>query len=313
LYDRGMSAGAGPPGRIPVFLNASAGGDDKSGMAAQVQKLFADRGLVADVRMLEPGQDLVSRVRDGVRGACLAVAGGGDGTINLVASAIDGTAARLGVLPLGTLNHFAKDLGIPLGLEQAIGVIAAGAARPVDVGDVNGRVFLNNSSIGVYPSIVQARDALQQAGHRKWPAFAIAAARVLRRQSRISVRMQADGQPSTWRTPFVMVGNNEYDVTGLRIAGRSRLDAGRLFAYVAPHVRVLDLPKAIALEWFGRLLHRDAAAPAHFRMIDARELWIEMAGPRSVEVAIDGEVITASLPLHYRSRPGALQVFCPAA
>jgi diacylglycerol kinase family enzyme len=110
-----------------------------------------------------------------------------------------------------------------------------------------------------------------------------------------------------------MVGNNEYDVTGLRLAGRSRLDAGLLFTYVAPHVRVLDLPKAIALEWFGRVLHHDAKTPAQFRMISARELWIDAAGPRTVQVSTDGEVITASFPLHYRTRPAALQVLCPAA
>jgi len=226
-----MSAATDRSARIPVLLNARAGGAGQREVGARVQQLFADRGLVADVTWLDPRRALLAEVRDAVRGACLVVAGGGDGTINSVASALDGSATRLGVLPLGTLNHFAKDLGIPIDLEDAVGVIAAGATRRVDVGEVNGRIFLNNSSIGVYPSIVQAREALQQAGHRKWVALAIAAARVLRRQRRISVRMQADGRSSTWRTPFVMVGNNEYDATGLRLAGRSHLDTGRLFAY----------------------------------------------------------------------------------
>jgi diacylglycerol kinase family enzyme len=273
-----MGTSAESSARIPVFLNARAGGDDKSASAAQIQKLFGDRGLSAEVLVIESGKDIAHRVREAMRGACIAVAGGGDGTINAVASALDGRAARLGVLPLGTLNHFARDLGIPIDLEQAVGVIAAGVTRRVDVGAVNDRLFLNNSSIGVYPSIVHAREALQAAGHRKWSAFAMAATRVLGRQGRIVVRMQADGRSSTWHTPFVMVGNNEYDVTGLRLAGRSRLDAGRLFAYVAPHVRVLDLPKAIALEWFGRVLHHDANAAAQFRMIAAREFWIDAEG-----------------------------------
>ena len=308
-----MSAATDRSARIPVLLNARAGGAGQREVGARVQQLFADRGLVADVTWLDPRRALLAEVRDAVRGACLVVAGGGDGTINSVASALDGSATRLGVLPLGTLNHFAKDLGIPIDLEDAVGVIAAGATRRVDVGEVNGRIFLNNSSIGVYPSIVQAREALQQAGHRKWVALAIAAARVLRRQRRISVRMQADGRSSTWRTPFVMVGNNEYDATGLRLAGRSHLDTGRLFAYVAPQSRVRDLPKAIALESFGRLIHRGPRISAQFQMISASELWIDADGPRTVRLAIDGEVIAAALPLHYRSRAGALHVCCPVA
>ena len=308
-----MSESVGRPTRIPVFLNSRAGAHDARDLAAEIAKRFADRGIAADVHVLGPDGDLVVRVREAIRGACLVVAAGGDGTVNTVASAIEGAGVHLGVLPLGTLNHFAKDAGIPLDLASAVGVIAGGATRRVDVGEVNDRLFLNNSSIGVYPSLVQAREALQARGHRKWTAFALAALRVLRQQHRLVVKLQADGRPSSWHTPFVMVGNNEYDVTGLRLAGRSRLDTGRLFTYVAPHVRVRDLPRATARAWFGRLVHHDERTSDQFRMISAAELWIDAAGPRRVHVSIDGEVMTTRFPLHYRSRPGALQVCCPAA
>ena len=85
------------------------------------------------------------------------MAAGGDGTINSVASAVVGSEKSLGVLPFGTMNHFAKDLHIPLDLEGAVNTIVAGHKTKVDVGEVNGRIFLNNSSLGLYPSIVRER------------------------------------------------------------------------------------------------------------------------------------------------------------
>ena len=113
----------------------------------------------------------------------LVVAGGGDGTLSAVAAALVGTDTALGVLPMGTLNHFAKDLGIPLKLEKAVQTLFTGKIARVDVGEVNGRIFLNNSSIGFYPRIVQARKREQRRGRSKWVAFAQAAATVFRKSA----------------------------------------------------------------------------------------------------------------------------------
>ena len=99
------------------------------------------------------------------------MAGGGDGTVNTVASAVIDTDKTFGVLPLGTLNHFAKDLHIPLDLEAAARTIIAGHTTQVDVGEVNDEIFLNNSSLGLYPRLVQKRKKKQRLGSRKWAAF----------------------------------------------------------------------------------------------------------------------------------------------
>ena len=107
----------------------------------------------------------------------MVVAAGGDGTVNAVASALAGSDMPLGIFPLGTFNHFARDIGIPLGPEAAAKVIATGHPKRVDVGEVNDRIFVNNSSLGVYPDIVRERESLRQQGHRKWTAFTIASAR----------------------------------------------------------------------------------------------------------------------------------------
>ena len=118
------------------------------------------------------------------------VAGGGDGTINQVASRLLDSEVSLGVLPMGTLNHFAKDMGIPLELDQAIAVIATSRARLIDVGEVNGRLFLNNSSIGLYPDVVHEREHQQQRlGRGKWLAFGSACVSALRRFPFLRVRL----------------------------------------------------------------------------------------------------------------------------
>jgi len=293
---------------VAVFLNARAGAMEKDKIEASLRDAFTKCGLEARLVVLQPGSDLIEVVRREAAGASIAVAAGGDGTVNAVAAAVLGTPARLGVIPLGTLNHFAKDLAIPLELEPAVQTIACGRVAAIDVGEVNGRVFVNNSSLGLYASLVQARAAYQARGHSKWSAFFLAAKLVVKTQHRLAVRVEAEGEATVWRTPFLMIGNNAYDVSGLRIAGRSRLDAGQLVAYLAPRIHVRDVPATLIKEWIGRLFRKDGTSSDAFETIAAPEFWIETRHRRPVDVAVDGEVVTLSQPLHYRSRPRALNV-----
>ena len=153
------------------------------------------------------------------------VAGGGDGTVNAVAGALVGADTALGVLPMGTLNHFAKDVGIPLGLEAAVRNIFTGQINKVDVGEVNGRVFVNNSGIGLYPRIVRQREEQQRRGYAKWAAFLLAVASVLRRYSPVRVKLSVDETETlARRTPFLFVGNNKYELRGLEIGARASLE-----------------------------------------------------------------------------------------
>jgi diacylglycerol kinase family enzyme len=224
----------------------------------------------------------------------------------VAAGLVDGPAA-LAVLPLGTLNHFARDLRIPPDLAEAVAVVAAGHTARIDVGVVNDRVFVNNSSIGIYPSIVDAREALRSQGHRKWPAMAIATFRVLRRYRGVKVTIEIDGRRHTWRTPFVFVGNNEYTIDGRRLGSRERLDAGALFVYLAPRLRALDLPLLLAKALAGR-----ARQSGEFEIVRAREVWIDKPRTgRAQHVALDGEIRIMKTPLHYQTRAGALRVVVP--
>jgi diacylglycerol kinase family enzyme len=225
-----------------------------------------------------------------------------------VASVLAGTATPLGVLPLGTLNHFAKDAGIPLDLPKAVGTIAEGHTRRVDVGRVNDCTFINNSSIGVYPSFVESRDRHRKQGRSKRAAPVLAMADVLRREGEVAIRLHADRARVVARTPFVFVGNNEYRVEGFRLGGRIRLDGGRLHAYFAPPVRTRHLPKLFAQALFGYARREHA-----LQSLAGAEVWVDTIFSRSVDVACDGEIVTLDTPLHYRSWPAALSVLVPPA
>ncbi len=294
---------------VAVFLNrrargaASAAGED---LCAR----FAARGLAAEVVTPTEGDDFRQVICGRVKSARMAVAAGGDGTVNAVASAIAGTSTALGVIPLGTLNHFAKDLDIPMDVEKAIDVIAAGRTVSVDVGAVNDLVFVNNSSIGVYPTLVDTRTDLQARGHWKWPSFLVAALHVLSTQQRVLATVDAQGHVEQWLTPFVLVGNNAYGVHGWQLAGRTRIDAGRLFAYAAPRARVRDLPVVLFREWFRRAFHR-ATQAGELRSISGPELTVDLRGPREVDVAVDGESVRLTQPLRFQCRPKALRVIVP--
>src|SRR5512141_2991339 len=156
------------------ILNSAAGGTRQD--RHKLADLFAQVPAEVHIMEADDSSDVSTLVRKAVaENSKLVLAAGGDGTINAVATALIGTDAVLGVLPLGTFNHFAKDLNIPLVLEAAVANIFHGEVASVDVGEVNGRIFLNNSSLGIYPGVVQEREAHQRKGHSKWVAFAKAA------------------------------------------------------------------------------------------------------------------------------------------
>jgi diacylglycerol kinase family enzyme len=235
----------------------------------------------------------------------LVLAGGGDGTINAIAAALIGTDSVLGVLPLGTFNHFAKDLNIPLGLEAAVANIFHGEVTRVDVGEVNGRIFLNNSSLGFYPGMVRVREANQLQGHSKWVAFAKAAIFIFKRYSPLTIRTKLDETTTLpASTPFVFVGNNGYQITGLHIGERISLDGGTLWVCQAPHAGRGKLLRLALYALIGR------SNPRELVILETSEFWVRPKA-KTLHVANDGEVHRMDTPLHYRSLPRALNVIVP--
>src|SRR5947199_3052283 len=144
-----------------VIIHCASGGRAGADAERAVTEAFASCGSRVRVRLAREGSELTELARSAVsNGARAVVAGGGDGTVSAVASALVGTDKALGVLPLGTLNHFAKDLCIPLEVVGAARNVCEGREVSVDVGEVNGRVFINNSGLGLYPHIVRRREKL---------------------------------------------------------------------------------------------------------------------------------------------------------
>ena len=238
-------------------------------------------------------------------GHTVVVAGGGDGTINAVAAALIDTDAALGVLPLGTLNHFAKDLRIPLDAAGAAAVIAGGASERIDVGEVNGRIFVNNSSIGIYPSVVAERERLQEQGQPKWIALGVAFSRIWWRYRHLHASIAVGASTFRATTPFVFVGNNEYQLQGLHLGARESLTAGRMQVCLAPRTSRIDLIRIVG-----------AAIAGHLDGNDTLEAFVTtecsiQASHRSLLVSTDGEVTRMRSPLRYRIRPRALRVLVP--
>jgi diacylglycerol kinase family enzyme len=292
---------------VTVFLNPAAGGQQPDDITAQLAAHFDAAGLTVRIVTLDAAGGVDDAVRAALAGgADTVVAAGGDGTVSSIASALVGTGVLFGVLPLGTLNHFAKDLGIPIDLAAAVRTIAQRRGMAVDVGEVNGRPFLNNSSIGIYPDIVLERETLRERGYRKWPALAVATASVLSRYPGLLVRVTAGDATQVFRTPFLFVGNNEYELEGIRVGSRRTLSRGQLFACVAPRLRARDLPILAALALAGRAKENPALSS-----FCSLALQVDTPGRRRIRVALDGEVLQLTTPLRYRVRAAALRVIVP--
>ena len=291
---------------VELIINNSSGLEDKNEVRRRLAEIFAAGGIEAKISVGQAGAQVAELARVAARGSSqVIVAGGGDGTINAVTSAIAGTDKILGVLPLGTLNHFARDLKIPFDLEGAGRTIIAGHTTNVDVGEVNGRIFLNNSSLGLYPIIVHEREKRQRLGSGKWPAFAWAAITALRRYPLFRVSLSADGKDFDLKTPFVFVGNNEYPMERFNIGRRERLDKAQLSVYVTNRLSRLGLVRLALRALLGRLRE-----DKDFLALSTKEVRINTRHKR-LRVAFDGEVEVMQTPLQYRVRPGALRVIVP--
>jgi len=292
---------------LKVIINAGSGLSDKEDVRRQLIAIFEAAGITADISLAATGAEIVELAREAAGGDwSTIVAGGGDGTINAVASAVIGTEKILGVLPLGTLNHFAKDLKIPLDLEGAARILISDHTRAVDVGEANGHIFLNNSSLGLYPMIVREREKQQRLGSGKWPAFVWAAIAAFRRYPFLHVRLIAGGKHFDLRTPSVFVGNNRYVMEGFSIGRRERLDEGQLSVYVTNRAGRWGLLRLAVRALLGHLREEK-----DFLALVTDKLEIKTRHQR-LRVAFDGEVDALEAPLDYSVRPRALRVTVPS-
>lgn len=284
---------------IPAFVNSEAGTADPACDALARERAFQVERI--------PPADLAARVRRAIEsGARRVLIAGGDGSIATAARELRGTTCELAILPAGTLNHFAQDLGLPTDLDEAVRVAAGSVTRCIDVAEVNGRLFLNTSSVGVYVTFVRARERLERRlGY--WLASAAAAIRILARLRSFRVTLDVDGVEQEYLTPLVFIGVGERELR-LPTLG-SRVDGGRRGLHVmVVRSRTGGRMLALAFAAAARGVRAVSRTPA-MRSFIVDGLRIE---PRTRviggAIAIDGEIVSVTPPLEYRFVPQGLKV-----
>ena len=219
---------------VSILVNKGGGAASRDpAIKSNVAKAFKAAGMDVKVELIDGGKCEARAKALAKRGDKLVVVGGGDGTISAAASGLLGSKTALGVLPLGTLNHFARDLGIPTKLEEAAALIAKGKPRHVDVAEMNGRVFINNSAIGLYPLMVLDRETQQKRlGRSKRLAMIVASARTLARFNHQRLTLTVNDEKAQIDTPLLFVGNNDYRLDIGGPGKRYSVEDGRLSVFV---------------------------------------------------------------------------------
>jgi diacylglycerol kinase family enzyme len=285
---------------IPSFVNRAAGS------APAAYRALADDARF-QVSWVEPRgvRTAVAAAIDA--GARRVLVSGGDGTIAAAAAALAGRDAELAIIPGGTLNHFARDHGIPTALPEAIEIAAAGQRAQVDVGFVNDRLFLNTSSVGAYVAFVRQRERLERwLGYRL--ASFLAGLRVLGRVTRYSLALELEGVVTHYHTPLVFVGVGERELALPKLG--SPVDQGRPGLHtivVSGRARARLLTLALAAAAAG--VDRVSRTP-HLDSFVLQDFSVEFSR-RTARVAVDGEVVNLATPLRYRLDRGTLTIIVP--
>ncbi len=290
--------------QISIILNPNAGTaankeaiDEAFGRYPDVQhRLYNYEGSgdleTAAERALEEGADII-------------VAAGGDGTMNAVAGIAAHSGVPLGLLPMGTLNHLAKDLGVPLDINNAVSVICEGKTEKIDIGEVNGLYFVNNISLGFYPKAVRIRERLKNY-ITKWPALAVAVLTVLFSLPYFRIRLEWQGGAKKIKAPLVFIGNNAYELSSEHFGQRLALNRGSLWIAISKTRDVIENMKTV---WAAL---RGSTAPSDkMETMELTEFTLR-SRRHSFHIGMDGELVKVNNPLKVKIHPAALQVRTPA-
>jgi len=291
-----------PQASIPVVVNRTGGTAASLGdsLGDKLREAFAAAGVAIDLHLVDGEQ--VDRTIANLAGAPLVVVGGGDGTLGHAAAILAKVGTAMGILPLGTRNHLARQLGLPLDLAEAAKVIAAGHRQRMDLGRIGERVFINNASLGLYARLVRDRDALRAP---KWLASVPAAWHVLRHLRAHPLVLEIDGESHALDTPLLFIGNGAYLLEGGKLGQRESLSDGVLAFYAVAARNGWQLVAMALRVLTGRAdPERDFAALKLGRKA-------RITGRPTMDVACDGEVARMALPLELESLPGALEVIVP--
>jgi diacylglycerol kinase family enzyme len=287
---------------LPVLINRSGGTAASLGdrLEQTVRDAFSETGREITLELLDG-----PHMRDAIQHHALSpvvVVGGGDSTLGGAAQVLAGKRTALGVLPLGTRNHLARQLGLPLDLAEAAQIAAGGERRRMDLGRAGDRVFVNNASLGVYTKLVVERERTE---FPRWLATVPAAWQVLQTMRPQAYCLTIDGERRTLSTPLLFIGNNRYSLDPGHLGERDSLDDGVL------SVCAVDARGPLQLIWLAfKVLCCLAHPESDFAEFDtAREIVVE--GEGDVAVALDGELTRLARPLRIAIDPGALGIVVP--
>lgn len=282
---------------LAVILNPKSGSSETS--ESEIRKLFDDHDIQLKFFDITKGLDVLTKAIKAHKPQAL-IAVGGDGTVNATANLAVRLDLPMGVIPSGTLNHFAKDMGLPMNPQEAADLISRGKLIAIDYGSINDRVFVNNANLGGYPEVVLKRDKLSILNN-KWLSAIVASIQTFRRHQKQSFELSIDGQQHKVRAGSLFIGNNAYELQGLNFTSRQNLDQGNLQLVVIKTGRLRHL-SSIGINFILRNSHEKVDE------YQAKELEIRSSHSDD-NVAIDGEVIKLSMPLTIKIHAKALKVF----
>lgn len=295
------------PARLCVLANPKSGRNSRDREA--IARAMAVFGPSATLRHWRAGEDLDQVVAGLVaEGFTTIVAAGGDGTVTGVAHGLLGSAVALGVLPLGTFNFFARGLGLPEEPEEAARAILAGQVRRVSVGTVNGQLFLNNASLGIYPRILQAREAsYARWGRSRLLAYWTVLVTLLRYQAARRVILTVEGQRRDLRSPLIFVARSAYQLKRFGLEGAEAISDDRFAVFIALGGTRWHLLKLAAHLALGRVV-----PGTEVEVLTTRRMEVQTS-KRRPNVAFDGEKKRMRAPLTFAIQPDALTIVIPGA
>ena len=298
-----------------VVVNPSSGSNDSARVRELLSQVFDQAGrAVTFIEVADPGQlaSVFDQVGAQAREAGgIVVAVGGDGTINAAANAAIAHGCPLGVIPQGTFNLLARDHGIPTDAEAAARALVRAKASPVQVGSVNGHTFHVNASLGLYPQLLQDREAFNaQLWRTPWVAVLSALVTLFKWRKQLILDVECDGQRTVLRTPMLFVANNRLQMEriGLDVAEAAGTAKGRLAGVVTRPVGSWAMLGLVLRGALGRLGEAD-----HVQEFSFQKLEVKVRGRRQVKVATDGEVRIVTPPLTFAVGSEPLLLMVPAA
>lgn len=302
----------------PLFIihSAASGANDARNARALIEKVLSGSGRPHELIMVDDGSKLADIARQMIdkahaQGGAVIVAGG-DGAINAVVQMLGDTPCPFGVIPQGTFNYFARSHGIPTDAGDATRALLRARVQPVQIGLVNDHAFLVNASLGLYPQLLEDREAYKrQFGRSRLVAMVAGIVSLFREHRQLRIRLEVDGVAREMRTPTLFVGNNRLQLEQIGIPLANVVEAGQLVALTVRPIGTPAMLWLMLLGAFGRLGEAEEVISFGVRDMTVRLPTLSRRIRKRIKVATDGETVWLDAPLRIRVAPQPLYLLKP--